>query len=437
MSLINNMQSLTSRLRVDRKGSVAIIFTFAMMPMIFAAGSAIDYGRAQRAKATLQAAADAAALGASAILGGSTEVRTAKAQQIFTANLPAWMKGQGGATAVVTPTLSNVTVTASYATPTTFMRLANVNEITTSANSNVLIDTTVTDGSVCLLALNPSANVSGIALGGNSTIADQGCWAWSNSTSVSLGLNAWGSSDATAAGFCSAGGVSGSSRFVPTPLTQCAQQPDPFATLAMPAIGGCDYNNKQYGQTGNQPAITVVPNASGITVFCGGLEVKPQADVTFPAGIYVIKDKEFLIRAQSIVRGTGVVFVFSGAEARLHVNGGGGAILKAPTVGATGVLAPYPGFLFIDNRNNKPTAVTDITGGGDLKLEGIVYQPSRALNVGGNGYINQTSKYFAMVADSYYLNGTGDLYLKTDFATASFPDILPKVKRLTRITHSQ
>lgn len=433
MSLINNMQSLTSRLRVDRKGSVAIIFTFAMMPMIFAAGSAIDYGRAQRAKATLQAAADAAALGASAILGGSTEVRTAKAQQIFSANLPAWMKGQGGATAVVTPSLSNVTVTASYATPTTFMRLANVNEITTSANSNVLIDTTVTDGSVCLLALNPSSNVSGIALGGNSTIADQGCWAWSNSTSVSLGLNAWGSSDATAAGFCSAGGVSGSSRFVPTPLTQCAQQPDPFATLVMPSIGGCDYSSKQY----SNGTYTVTPNPSGVTVFCGGLDLNPQADVTFPAGIYVIKENEFLIRGQATARGTNVVFVFWGENSRLTVNGGGSAILKAPTVGATGILAPYPGFLFVDYRGNTPKNATVITGGGDIKLEGIVYQPNRALTIGGNGQINQQSTFFAMVADTYYLNGTGDLYLKTDFATANFPDILPKVKRLTRITHSQ
>ena len=42
-----------------------------------------------------------------------------------------------------------------------------------------------------------------------------------------------------------------------------------------------------------------------------------------------------------------------------------------------------------------------------------------------------------MIADSFYLNGTGDLYMKTDFAAAGFPDILPKVKRLTRITHSQ
>ena len=101
---------------------------------------------------------------------------------------------------------------------------------------------------------------------------------------------------------------------------------------------------------------------------------------------------------------------------------------KAPTSGT------YAGFLFVDSRVNKPTIATNVTGGGCLKLEGIVYQPSRALNIGGNGQINQNSKYFAMVADRYSLGGTGDLYMKTDYAAAGFPDILPKVKRLTRMT---
>ena len=161
-------------------------------------------------------------------------------------------------------TLEYVSVDASFATPTTLMRIANIENITSAAKSKVLIDTTVTDGSVCLLALNSTSNISGIAMGGNSTIADQGCWAWSNSTSVSLAMNAWGSSDATAAGFCSAGGVSGSSRFVPAPLTQCAQQPDPFATLAMPAIGGCDYNNKQFKQRAPIPSTAECQRHHGV-----------------------------------------------------------------------------------------------------------------------------------------------------------------------------
>jgi hypothetical protein len=315
---------------------------------------------------------------------------------------------------------------------TTFMRLANINGLDTSASSNVLIDTTVTDGNVCLLALNMTSSISGIMLGGNSTIADEKCWAWSNSTS-SLSMNAWGSSDATAAGFCSAGGVWGSSRFVPAPLTNCAQRPDPFATLAMPSIGGCDYSSKEF----KNETTTVATNASGVSVFCGGLSIK-NSTVTFPSGVYVIKDGTFEIQASgATVQGEGVVFLFSGADARLYLRGGGNAILKAPTVAqaaASAVLAPYAGFLFVDDRNNAPTAIPDIRGGGNVKMERILYHPTRGVVGGGNGQINQQSKYWSMIADSFYLNGTGDLYMKTDFAGAGFPDILPKVKRLTRMT---
>ena len=242
------------------------------------------------------------------------------------------------------------------------------------------------------------------------------------------------------------GGTTGGSRFVPAPLPNCAQQPDPFASLAMPSFGGCDYSPSGNGDDDHNSyqyknvTTTVVPNASGVTVFCGGLEVK-NADVTFPSGIYVIKDGSFKIDASgATVRGEGVVFLFSGANARLYLRGGGSAILKAPTVAqaaAKAVLAPYAGFLFIDNRNNKPTIATDISGGGTVNMQGILYSPSRAVMIGGNGAINQGSTYWSMIADNFYLNGTGDLYMKTDFATAAFPDILPKVKRLTRITQTQ
>ena len=421
MSFFKKPLALLTRLRQDRKGVVAIIFGLSLLPAVFATGMAMDYGMAMRAKTSLQAATDAAALAGATLLGASTDARTTLATNVFNSNLPSFMNGK--ATATVQSTLDNVAVAGHFTLDTSFMRLAGVNNFDLAANANVLIDTAVTDGSICLLALDSSPYVSGIALGGNSTIADKNCWAWSNSTS-NQSLNAWGSSDATAAGFCTAGGVYGSSRFTPAPLTSCAQRPDPFVTLAMPAIGGCEYNSKQY----NNGTWTVSPNASGVTVFCNGLDLKPQADVTFPAGIYVIKNGKFSIQAQSTARGTGVMFVFSGVEAYLEVKGGGNADLKAPVTGT------YAGFLMIDNRNDTPEIATNVTGGGSITLEGIVYQPSRALTIGGNGQINQNSKYFAMVAKNYSLGGTGDLYMKTDYAAAGFPDLLPKVTRLTRMT---
>lgn len=418
-----------SRLSQDRKGSIAIIFSAALFPVIFAAGAAIDYGNAMRAKSSLQAATDSAALAGSTLLAANPEARRALATTVFNANMPNWMRNS--ATATVVATMDNVTVTGNYVVRTAFTGIGGIHNLPLEARANVLIDTTVTDGNVCLLALNTTNAVKGINLSGNTTIADEKCWAWSNST-ASNSLYAWGSSDATAAGFCSAGNYQGGSRFQPTPLTNCAQRPDPFPTLAMPTVGSCDYNDKKYQDVTE----AVVPNASGITVFCNGLEIK-QSTVTFPAGIYIIKDSTFLIRAQGKVIGDNVVFIFSGANAKILLNGGGDAQLKAPTVAAaaaSAVLAPYAGFLFVDDRNNKPTSIPILLGGGVVKMEGILYMPSRAVQIGGNGQINQNAKYWSMIADRFELDGTGDMFMKTDFATAGFPDILPKVKRLTRMT---
>lgn len=415
MSIISKVDLIIKRLRAERRGSVAIIFGMTMIPVAFTVGTALDYGNYMRAQTALQAATDAAALAGSSILAASNVSRTTLAQNTFQANLPRFMKTS--ATTVVTPTLENVGVDSTFEVPTSFARLMNIMSLPAKARANVTIDTAISDGSVCLLALGNSETVDGIALGGNSTIADHKCWAWSNSKS-SKSLDAWGSSDATAAGFCAAGGVYGASRFTPRPLTSCAERPDPFATLAMPAVGSCDFNNKQY----NNGTSTAYPG-----VYCGGLELKPQAVVTFSPGVYIIRNGELRVQAQSQAIGTGVTFIFSGQGAGFEVKGGGQMDLKAPTSGT------YAGFLFVDDRNNRPEASVTLTGGGSIKMQGILYMPTRAVNIGGNGQMNQSSNFFAMVADRYSLGGTGDLYMKTDYAAAGFPDLLPKVKRLTRM----
>jgi Flp pilus assembly protein TadG len=53
-----------SRLKADRKGNVLMIMGFATIPLVFAAGMTVDYARATRTRAKLNAAADAAALAA-------------------------------------------------------------------------------------------------------------------------------------------------------------------------------------------------------------------------------------------------------------------------------------------------------------------------------------------------------------------------------------
>ncbi|HEX8167250.1 MAG TPA: pilus assembly protein [Beijerinckiaceae bacterium] len=55
--------SIFQRFRADRSGATAAIFGLSIVPVMGLAGAAVDYGRASAAKAQLQQAVDAAALG--------------------------------------------------------------------------------------------------------------------------------------------------------------------------------------------------------------------------------------------------------------------------------------------------------------------------------------------------------------------------------------
>jgi uncharacterized membrane protein len=48
----------------DRRGNIAVIFAFSLLPVMSAVGCAVDYAMASRIKAKLQAAADAASIAA-------------------------------------------------------------------------------------------------------------------------------------------------------------------------------------------------------------------------------------------------------------------------------------------------------------------------------------------------------------------------------------
>lgn len=52
------------RLRRDKRGNVMLLFGLALVPLVFATGMGIDYGRAMRLQTQMEAAADAAALAA-------------------------------------------------------------------------------------------------------------------------------------------------------------------------------------------------------------------------------------------------------------------------------------------------------------------------------------------------------------------------------------
>ena len=112
----------------DRRGNIAVIFALACVPIITAVGCAVDYSRATQVRAKLQAAADAASVGAiakaspafkaagSMTSDGTISVGVTDAQNIFDANRA---NLTGYALGNITPTVvkSGSTVTATAPSP--------------------------------------------------------------------------------------------------------------------------------------------------------------------------------------------------------------------------------------------------------------------------------------------------------------------------------
>jgi Flp pilus assembly protein TadG len=78
--------SIFERFRKDSSGNVAMIFGFALIPILAGAGAAIDYSRSSNVYSAVVAAADAGALAAAAGRG-TPAAREAIAKQVFEANL--------------------------------------------------------------------------------------------------------------------------------------------------------------------------------------------------------------------------------------------------------------------------------------------------------------------------------------------------------------
>jgi Flp pilus assembly protein TadG len=152
---MRNLFRLIRRFRRDRRGNVAAIFAIACIPLISAVGCAVDYSMATRMKSKLQAAADAASVGALSVgspaylaagqMGSTGPVAAGNddARNIFNANVYANTNGGNGysnlqTTPNVTKTNSSLTAQISFSAdvPTTFMSLVGYQKLTVTGTSS-------------------------------------------------------------------------------------------------------------------------------------------------------------------------------------------------------------------------------------------------------------------------------------------------------------
>jgi Flp pilus assembly protein TadG len=148
---MRNLLGLIGHFRKDRRGNIAVIFTLAMIPLVSALGSAVDYSMATRMKAKLQSAADAASVSSIAqnsagylaatqmTSDGTIAAGVTDANAVFDGNMSTITGFQNlTRTSTVTKTGVNLksNVTFSAQVPTTFMRVIGMQALTVTGSSS-------------------------------------------------------------------------------------------------------------------------------------------------------------------------------------------------------------------------------------------------------------------------------------------------------------
>jgi Flp pilus assembly protein TadG len=169
------------RFRVDNRGSVAIIFGLALIPLIAMMGAAIDYSMASRIRAKLNDVADAAALAAvakTAIASTSSQAQSA-ALSTFNAQ-SARLSGftLGNVSATVTDATNNRTAVVTYtaSVPTSILGVIGISNISVGSTSTAATSLPIYSDFYLLLDGSPSMGI-GATPGDISAIAavNNGC----------------------------------------------------------------------------------------------------------------------------------------------------------------------------------------------------------------------------------------------------------------------
>lgn len=389
------------------RGSIAMLFAIVLVPIVGAAGMAIDFARASHVRVLLQSATDAAALSA-AKSSIATANKSAVASSVFTANVNNGGLASG-TTASVAVSNDKVIVSASVNVPTTFVKVLGFNSLTVNTTSSVALGKHFGGAtSACVIALSKTAE-GAFYVNGTTDFEAINCSVFSNSNHAQS-IRGVGTPTVTASSFCTVGNYDINSMFSPLPNTGCSEISDPFAGLPAPTMSACDGSEKKTSI--KKGAHTLSPGT-----FCGGLELMAQSEVTLDPGVYVIRNGPLIFRSGSVSVGDGVSFYLTGSGALMKVNGGADIDIKASATGA------YAGLIAVQDASSNAGDTSIIQGGGTVKLTGGFYFPTQTLQIGGNGDLGQDVEAWAIVADQVHLKGNGSVRIKAAFSSVGLPDV--------------
>lgn len=264
-----------------------------------------------------------------------------------------------------------------------------LNQLSVKARS---VATVETEGTACVLALDPSAS-SAIMNSGNPTILMDGCVMAANSNDSSA-ISISGSAIIDADSLWTAGDISiGGSASVTlgsAPTINAWPLQDPYDSVTIPTLDPCDHTSQTYASE----TTTIDPG-----VYCDGITFGTNAIITLNPGTYYIDEGNVKINASAVLRCScpnpedGVTFVLTSSDGdagdigTLTINGGADVILRAPTDPAD----PFTGILVYQDRLATSSQSLKFNGGSQMLLTGALYAPNQTIEwSGGNSAAGST-----------------------------------------------
>ncbi len=401
-----------------------VVYASMIFVIMAFAGLSVDVGYLQFQKRKMQAAADAAAMGALREMERNNTDLVAAGQN--DASLNGFTNGVSGTVVTISnPPVSGsfagdssaVQATVSRRIPTYFMRAMGQTGVTVS--STAVARTSTTEGSVggCIFAMNSSA--SGALTINGSVVITSACGAVVNSNSSSALTMGGGSlfnlANGAQIGVVGPGAGSGwsinNNASIVNMATNALETPvnivsftDPLANASAPTPTGLSVQT-QNGWSDNQNQVhTINPG-----IYCGGMNVKGTLNLN--PGTYVLAGGGMTINSQAVVSGSGVMFYNttsnsqawgcngSSSAGSFTFNGGATINLSASTT-----QTPV-GILFFDDRNLSGLTHT-INGNSYSTYDGAQYFLHSYLKFAGT---NQTPGYTYIVADTITITGNTNL----------------------------
>lgn len=396
VTLYRKMKSLSSRLRSDERGAMAVLLTVMLTGLFGFVSVAVDTGVWYATKRRLQTAADAAARAAAHEQDRMSDADAIRAAGAAAAARMGFDPESGATVDIRLRDDDSIRAVISVPARLYFAKVLRTQEPILSASAAAAAPATAPP---CLTVLD--ADSSQALMLAAAKITAPTCRIQVNSTSGdALKLN--GSAFLEAAKICVAGNYSGGGTSVPVDRN-CPPLPDPLAAWTPPEPGPCDYSPNAIGS-----ATTLKPG-----VYCSAILIN-GAQVTFEPGIYILKNGGLTITAGANVTGTGVGFLLVG-DSTIDISANSVVHFVAPVSG------PMAGIVFAHDRNATEGLEHKLVGHSDMSYEGAVYLPKQKVLYRGHSSSTNIPPFTTYIVGQLSLAGQAHLVLDNNYAASAVP----------------